>query len=74
MEKRNKLVKSLVIMYNNLTGTNPIRVKDLLSVGLSVPVTYKIIRLLVREGIMVAEAKGYKVDWEKFRLFLTQLI
>ena len=71
----NRFAKRLVTVYNNLSGTNPIRIKDLLSVGLSVPVAYKVILLLVKENIATeAEEGGYKVDWEKFKQYLDMLI
>ena len=73
MDKRNKMIKRLVLVYNNLNGTNPIRIKDLLSV-VSIPVAYKIISVLSKEGIIKEDKKGYRVDWEKFRLFLAELL
>ena len=75
MEKLNaKMVKRLVTVYNNLNGTNPLRLKHLLGVGLSVPISYKVILLLLKENIATEVEEGYKVDWGKFKLFLNELI
>ena len=75
MEKRNKMIKGLVAVYNNLNGTNPVRIKHLLSVGLSVSACYKVILLLVKENIAREDEKGgYRIDWEKFKFYITELL
>jgi len=69
-----RFIKRLVVMYNNLNGTNPVKLKDLLSIGLSVPTSYKIIRLLIQENIVEEAEDGYKVDWGKFKQYIEDLI
>jgi len=75
MDKHNKMIRRLIVVYNNLNGTNPLRIKHLLSVGLSASVCYKVILLLVKENIAREDEKGgYRIDWEKFKFYITELL
>jgi len=61
------------MIYNNLNGINPLRLKHLLSVGLSVPTSYRVLRFLLNEKIITEIEGKYYVDWEKYRQYLNML-
>jgi ribosomal protein S8 len=72
MESR--MIKRLAKMYNLLSDREIIKVKDLLGLGFSSSIVYKIITFLKSEGIISEVESGYKVDWNKLRRYLEELI
>jgi len=75
MPGKNIFIKRLFVVYNNLSGTNPLRLKNLLGIGLSVPTSYRVLMFLTKEKIAVEiEGGKYYVDWEKFKQYLDMLV
>jgi hypothetical protein len=72
MESR--MIKRLAKMYNLLFDKQVIKVKDLLGLGFSSSISYRIITFLKNEGIISEVESGYKVDWNKLRTLLEELI
>jgi DNA-binding transcriptional MerR regulator len=74
VDKSGRLIKRLAELYNHYNGTNPLRIKHMLAIGMSSHIIYRVIDYLKNEKIAKESAEGgLYIDWNKLRKHLNSI-